>query len=104
MRFQREAKTVAALNNPNIVTIFSVEEADRIQFLTMELVSGAALDTLLPPTDLELVANRRIVQARRVVPWPRWEMAVRQDSSFPASRDNAGRCGKGQNTAPHLCV
>jgi eukaryotic-like serine/threonine-protein kinase len=31
MRFEREAKTVAALNHPNIVTIFSVEEANGIQ-------------------------------------------------------------------------
>jgi tetratricopeptide (TPR) repeat protein len=47
-RFQREAKTVAALNHPNIVTIFSVEEADGIHFLTMELVAGKALNELLP--------------------------------------------------------
>ena len=47
-RFQREAKTLAALNHPNIVTIFSVEEADGTHFLTMELVEGKALDELLP--------------------------------------------------------
>jgi eukaryotic-like serine/threonine-protein kinase len=54
MRFEREAKTVAALNHPNIVTIFSVEEANGIQFLTMELVAGQALDALLPPTGFSL--------------------------------------------------
>ncbi len=47
-RFQREAKTVAALNHPNIVTIHSVEEAEGVHFLTMELVTGKALDELLP--------------------------------------------------------
>ena len=47
-RFQREAKTVAALNHPNIVTVFSVEEADGVHFLTMELVEGKTLDALLP--------------------------------------------------------
>ena len=47
-RFQREAKTVAALNHPNIVTLFSVEEADGTHFLTMELVEGKALKDLLP--------------------------------------------------------
>jgi TolB-like protein/Tfp pilus assembly protein PilF/tRNA A-37 threonylcarbamoyl transferase component Bud32 len=43
-RFQREARVVAALNHPHIVTIFSVEESDGVHFLTMELVEGQSLD------------------------------------------------------------
>jgi serine/threonine-protein kinase len=46
-RFQREARAVAALNHPNIVTIFSVEEAHGIHFLTMELVAGQPLARLI---------------------------------------------------------
>jgi Tol biopolymer transport system component len=42
-RFEREAKAVAALNHPNIVTLHSVEEADGVRFLTMELVEGETL-------------------------------------------------------------
>jgi hypothetical protein len=48
-RFRREAKSVAALNHPNIVTIHSVEEADGVHLLTMELVEGKSLDQVLPP-------------------------------------------------------
>jgi serine/threonine protein kinase/tetratricopeptide (TPR) repeat protein len=48
-RFQREARAVAALNHPNIVTIYSVEDAEGTHFLTMELVEGEALGGLIPP-------------------------------------------------------
>ncbi|MCB1183897.1 protein kinase [bacterium] len=47
-RFQREASTIAVLNHPNIVTIHSVEEADGVHFLTMELVEGATLAETIP--------------------------------------------------------
>lgn len=48
-RFEREAKALAALDHPNIVTIFSVEEAQGRRFLTMQLVHGRNLGTLLTP-------------------------------------------------------
>ncbi len=47
-RFRREAESVAALNHPNIVTIYSVEDVDGVQLLTMELVDGESRNRSLP--------------------------------------------------------
>ncbi|KPK60535.1 MAG: hypothetical protein AMJ59_05400 [Gammaproteobacteria bacterium SG8_31] len=53
-RFSREARSVAALNHPNIVTIYSVEEAGGTHFITMELVEGQTLDHLIAEGGLSL--------------------------------------------------
>ena len=53
-RFRREARAVAALTHPNIVTIHSVEEADGVHFLTMELIDGQPLDHERSTTDRPL--------------------------------------------------
>ncbi len=53
-RFQREAESVAALNHPNIVTLFSVERDGETRFLTMELVEGETLAQLIPEDGLPL--------------------------------------------------
>ena len=37
-RFLLEARATAKFSHPNIVTIFSVEEADGTRFITMELL------------------------------------------------------------------
>src|SRR2546428_1497183 len=47
-RFRREAKALAALHHPGIVTVHSVEEADGVHFLTMQLIQGQPLDRLIP--------------------------------------------------------
>nr|NIV46311.1 serine/threonine protein kinase [Gammaproteobacteria bacterium] len=53
-RFEREARAVAALNHPNIVTIHSVEEAEGVHFLTMEFVEGETLSDRIPRTGMAL--------------------------------------------------
>jgi len=46
-RLEREAQAIAALNHPNIVTIYSVEEVEGVFFITMELVDGQSLSALM---------------------------------------------------------
>lgn len=53
-RLDREARAIAALNHPHIVTIFSSEESDGIRFLTMELVEGRTLTDCIVSTGLPL--------------------------------------------------
>jgi len=53
-RFEREARAVAALNHPHIVTIHSVEDAGGTPLLTMELVEGRPLSEAIPPRGLPL--------------------------------------------------
>jgi serine/threonine protein kinase/Tfp pilus assembly protein PilF len=48
-RFEREARTVAALNHPNIVTLHSIEDDRGVRFLTMELVEGSTLADVIVP-------------------------------------------------------
>src|SRR5262245_22065165 len=79
VRFEREARTVAALNHPNIVTLLTIEEARGVRFLVMELVEGRdlstmvvsgglplakILDTAIPLADALVAAHER-----RVVQW-----------------------------------
>jgi serine/threonine protein kinase/Flp pilus assembly protein TadD len=52
--FEREAKAVAALSHPHIVTIFAVDEAEGVNFFTMEYVEGRALSQLIEPGGVPL--------------------------------------------------
>jgi len=53
-RFRREAKALAQLDHPNIVTIYSVEESEGVHFLTMQLVEGLPLERLITAGGLPL--------------------------------------------------
>jgi eukaryotic-like serine/threonine-protein kinase len=66
-RFQREAKTLAALNHPNIAQIFGLEQAGDLHALAMEFVAGEDLSERIArgpiPIDEALPIAKQIADA-----------------------------------------
>ncbi len=46
-RFRREARTVAKLNHPNIVPVFSVRASEGLQYFVMKYIRGRSLERIL---------------------------------------------------------
>src|SRR6266849_6046925 len=42
-RFVREAKAASALNQPNIITIYEIEQIDSVNFIGTEFIEGETL-------------------------------------------------------------
>ena len=53
-RFIQEAKAASGLNHPNIITIHDIDQAESIDFIAMEYVSGKTLDHLIPRKGMRL--------------------------------------------------
>lgn len=67
LRFEREAKTVSALNHPNICSLFDVGSQDGTDFLVMECIEGESLADRLTkgplPTEQVLKIGTEIADA-----------------------------------------
>src|SRR5262249_27270936 len=46
-RFYREARAVAALDHPNIVRAYDIDQDDKLHFLVMEYIDGASLQEIV---------------------------------------------------------
>lgn len=51
-RFEQEARAVAALNHPNIVSVFDVGVSERVHYIVTELIEGETLRQRIPPQGL----------------------------------------------------
>jgi Tol biopolymer transport system component/serine/threonine protein kinase len=53
-RFVREAKSASALNHPNIVHVYDIDQQGGIDFMAMEFVAGKTLGQLIPRKGMPL--------------------------------------------------
>ncbi len=65
-RFEREAVAAAALNHPNICTVYEVDEQNGEPFISMEVVDGRTLSTMVEDGPLEIdEAIEIVIQAAK---------------------------------------
>ena len=60
-RLAREAKACAALNHPNITTVYDFVETDEHQFIAMEFVEGKGLDRILEAKQFDVAEAATLV-------------------------------------------
>ncbi len=72
-RFEQEARAVAALNHPNIVSVYDVGTADGVHFIVSELLEGETLRERITPSGMP---------ARKAV-----ELAVQLANGLAAAHD-----------------
>lgn len=132
-RFVQEAKAASALDHANIVHIYDIADADGVQFIAMEYVSGKTLDQLIGRKGLRLnEALKYAVQiadalarahAAGIVHWTAdgrnivfssnrsgsfglWLIPAfgRAPERLPAAGENASTVSVSRNQPPSLCA
>ena len=68
-RFEREARTLASLNHPNIAHVYGLDRQGATAFIVMELVEGEELAQRIArgPMPLDEALSRRKADRRREV-------------------------------------
>jgi serine/threonine protein kinase len=66
-RFEREALALAALNHPNIATVYGVEDGGGVQALVMELIDGETLADRIAGRTSASPINEALEIARQIV-------------------------------------
>ncbi len=61
-RFRQEARTISALNHPNIITIYEIGENEHGSFLATELVEGRTLREIIKRESLPMIQALRLVE------------------------------------------
>src|SRR5438876_11014821 len=55
-RFVQEAKAASALNHPNIITIYEIEQIDSVNFMATEFIDGETLRQRMKNAPMKLAA------------------------------------------------
>jgi eukaryotic-like serine/threonine-protein kinase len=96
-RFVQEA--ASALNQPNIIHIYDIDEADGALFIAMEYVSGKTLDQVIARKGLPRSEALQYASRLRLPLWvERWTNAVRDSDALKGAVPGRGggryrRCG-----------
>ncbi len=59
-RFEREARLLAAMNHPNIATLYGLETHEDVRFIVMELIEGETLAELVARGPLSVDCTRAL--------------------------------------------